>query len=104
MSTSHFHWIFFLSETTTTTDLELERNLDVVSENGQNITTEVSNDEVDTIEDILKANVSEVDKIEDRMDIVNESETTEYMKNSRPSINLITAQNYVDFDNLESPF
>lgn len=72
-------------ETTTTTDLELERNLDVVSENGQNITTEVSNDEVDTIEDILKANVSEVDKIEDRMDIVNESETTVNESTSSPT-------------------
>merc|ERR1712066_570901 len=70
---------------TTTTDLELERNLDVVSENGQNITTEVSNDEVDTIEDILKTNVSEVDKIEDRMDIVNESETTVNESTSSPT-------------------
>merc|ERR1711981_654914 len=73
------------TDETTTTDLELERNLDVVSENGQNITTEVSNDEVDTIEDILKANVSEVDKIEDRMDIVNESETTVNESTSSPT-------------------
>merc|ERR1711874_745167 len=73
------------TDETTTTDLELERNLDVVSENGQNVTTEVSNDEVDTIEDILKANVSEVDKIEDRMDIVNESETTVNESTSSPT-------------------
>merc|ERR1712110_987333 len=72
-------------ETTTTTGLELERNLDGVSENGQNITTEVSNDEVDTIEDILKTNVSEVDKIEDRMDIVNESETMVNESTSSPT-------------------
>merc|ERR1712110_1405196 len=72
-------------ETTTTTGLELERNLDGVSENGQNITTEVSNDEVDTIEDILKTNVSEVDKIEDRMDIVNEIETMVNESTSSPT-------------------
>merc|ERR1711881_678086 len=40
---------------------------------------------VDTIEDILKANVSEVDKIEDRMDIVNESETTVNESTSSPT-------------------
>merc|ERR1711981_426191 len=73
------------TDETITTNLELERNLDVVSENGQNITTEVSNDEVDTIEDILKTNVSEVDKIEDRMDIVNESETTVNESTSSPT-------------------
>merc|ERR1712184_70131 len=43
----------------------------VVSENGQNVTTEVSNDEVDTIED--------------RMDIVNESETTVNESTSSPT-------------------
>merc|ERR1712110_1317125 len=76
---------------TTTTGLELERNLDGVSENGQNITTEVSNDEVDTIEDILKTNVSEVDKIEDRMDIVNESETMVNESTSSPTTIATTA-------------